>query len=79
MTYKFPMEVNEEKNPDIHLKYGEKMDVRGSYYVVVPVTACAWTGASEGEITLDIELVTCPHCLKRKQNMAEQMEQADKK
>lgn len=66
MIYKYPIEEAKEKPNDVHLKFGEKMDVRGSYFVVVPVTACAWVGAPEGEITLDVKLVTCPHCLKRK-------------
>jgi len=51
--------------PDIHLKFGEKMVARGSTFLVVDVTACAWVDPPKEQLALEMASVTCENCIDR--------------
>lgn len=53
------------KEPELHLKFGEKMVARGSSFLVVDITACAWVDPPKEQVVLEIEDATCEHCLDR--------------
>jgi hypothetical protein len=53
------------KEPDLHLKFGERMIARGSGFVVVDVTACAWVDPPQEQLVLEMKSVTCEHCIDR--------------
>lgn len=55
--------INEK--PDMHLKFGEKMVARGSTFLVVDVTACAWVDPPKEQVVLDMANVTCENCIDR--------------
>jgi hypothetical protein len=53
------------KEPDVHLKFGEKIIAKGSVFMVVDVTACAWLNPPKEQVALEMESVTCEHCIDR--------------
>ena len=53
------------KEQDMHLKFGEKMVARGSTFLVVDVTACAWVDPPKEQLVLEMANVTCENCIDR--------------
>lgn len=41
------------------------MIARGSGFVVVDVTACAWVDPPQEQLVLEMKSVTCEHCIDR--------------
>jgi hypothetical protein len=65
MNYDNSAQTITEDKLIMHFMFGEKIILRNAEPIVASVTACAWVDAPNNQITLDLALVTCPHCLKR--------------